>query len=191
VIEPETLGSLTTTGRRSASRAYDHRVPLDRPHPRKRLPARRLAALLAIALCACTTTPVPEKPSAPSALTTERQWLQSWFKGTPVVIAQPSDGSASVEVPREFCFTPGRTDVRPALGAVLDKMAESLRRVPALRLPLIAAPEDGAGESALALKRATQVRTHLVSRGVPPRQLGTPSAATAAAVQLRLELARP
>lgn len=144
--------------------------------------------LLAFALCACATTP---GPSATSPLTTERQWLESWFKGTPVVIAQRGDGPASVEVPREFGFAPGRSDIRPALGAVLDKVAESLRRVPAMRLALIAAPEDGAGEPALALKRATQVRAHLVSRGVPPRQLGDPSAATAAAVQLRMELARP
>ncbi len=65
---------------------------------------------------------------------------------------------------------------------------------------LVAAPGDVAVASAtaaaspaaaLASQRATQVRRHLLSRGVPAAQLGSPSATQVAAVQLRLELAGP
>jgi len=120
-------------------------------------------------------------------LAVERDWLRSWFDGTPVLINQRDDGPLSVEVPLAFSFAPRRSSVKPALAAVLDKLAESLRRTGAL-LPGLAAPADAGGPPALALQRAGALRAHLLSRGVPLRQLGTPAAAQAAAVQLRVEL---
>ena len=47
------------------------------------------------------------------ALAVERQWLQSWFKGTPVRIEQRSESAFSIEVPRDFCFDAGRSAVKP------------------------------------------------------------------------------
>ena len=127
------------------------------------------------------------------ALSTERQWLQQWFKDTPVQIVQQGD-AVSLDVPREFAFDAARSQVKPPLAAVLDKLAQSLRRVPQARLELVAAPGDGSGggsaASPLAMQRATQVRKHLLSRGVPEAQLGSPSVTTVAAVQLRMELAQ-
>jgi len=117
----------------------------------------------------------------------EREWLRSWFDGTPVTISQRDEGPLSVEVPLAFSFAPRRSSVKPALAAVLDKLAESLRRTRAL-LPGLAAPADAGGPPALALQRAGALRAYLLSRGVPPAQLGTPAAAQAAAVQLRVEL---
>ena len=67
--------------------------------------------------------------------------MQSWFQGTPVLIGQRDDDAVSVDVPREFCFDPGRSSVKPALAAVLNKVAESLLRMPMVRLQLLAAPE--------------------------------------------------
>lgn len=157
-----------------------------------------LAPLVALALCACSSVPPPvpagpvtaeEKTAVASALTVERQWLASWFRGTPVVIGQRNDGAVTVVVPREFCFERGQSNLKPALAAVLDKMAESLRRVPQAGVPLIAAPDDAAGTSPLALQRATRIQDHLRGRGVPGVRLGKPSATTVAAVQLRLEAA--
>lgn len=132
--------------------------------------------------------------AASRALGVERAWLQDWFRGTPVAIAQAEDGSVTVAVPREFSFDPGRSEPRPALVAVLDKVAESLRRVPSLRLAMLAAPADAAGAppapatgaAALALERARRVQRHLQTRGVAPVRLGRPAAGSAAAVQLRL-----
>ncbi len=152
------------------------------------------AIVLALHGCSSTPTTGPAAPSAAAAprvasLTAERQWLQSWFSGTPVLIVQRNDGPVSVDVPREFCFDTGRSSVKPPLAVVLDKVAESLRRTPSARLQLVAAPGDTAATSPLSLQRANQVRTHLLSRGVPAAQLGSPTATTAAAVQLRMDLA--
>jgi outer membrane protein OmpA-like peptidoglycan-associated protein len=139
-----------------------------------------------------TTAPAgaPAVPRA-SALTAERQWLQSWFDGTPVLIVQPNGASVSIDVPREFSFDSGRSKVKPPLAAVLDKVAQSLMRTPAARLELVAAPGDDATPSPLAQQRANQVRSHLLSRGVPAAQLGKATPASTAAVQLRMDLVAP
>jgi hypothetical protein len=159
---------------------------------------RFLITSFALALAACGSGPPPvpagpvtgeEKTAVASALTVERQWLASWFRGTPVVIGQRNDGAVTVVVPREFCFERGQSSLKPALVAVLDKVAESLRRVPQAGVPLIAAPDDAAGSSPLALQRAARIQDHLRGRGVPGVRLGKASAATIAAVQLRLEAA--
>jgi outer membrane protein OmpA-like peptidoglycan-associated protein len=160
---------------------------------------RRLLPIVVLTLHGCATGPAPAPapvarpaPSArpDTALATERAWLQSWFSGTPVVIAQHNGGPVSVDVPREFCFDAGRSKIQPPLAAVLDKVAQSLRRTGA-QLPVLAAPGDAAAASPLAVQRAQAVRKHLLDRGVPAAQLGTPSATTVAAVQLRMERAPP
>ena len=169
---------------------------------------RALAAAVLLVLQACSSTPTvpagpPAAPAAPragtaadadrqaAALAVERKWLQSWFQGTPVVIAQLGGAAVSVDVPLEFCFDAGGSKVKPPLAAVLDKVAESLRRHRQARLELLAAPRDAADGSPLALQRATQVRAHLMSRGVPAARLGGPTTTAAAAVQLRLAVAAP
>lgn len=148
----------------------------------------------ALGLQACTGLPRTATVSTqvPSAsLSTERKWLQSWFDGTPVRIAQRGADAVSVDIPREFCFDPGRSTVKPALGTVLDKVAESLLRVPAARLQLLAAPGDDATPSPLARQRASRVRAYLLSNGAPASQLGPETTTAAPAVQLRMELAAP
>ena len=169
-------------------------------------PGQAWAAIFiaALSLTACTSVAPPapvgpaatsptadERAAAPAALAVERQWLQSWFKDTPVRIAQRSDGAVTVDVPLEFCFDAGRSTVKPALAAVLDKVAESMRRVPAMRLPLLAAPDGAPGTAPLAMQRAAQVHKHLLNRGVKAARLGPLSTSPVAAVQLRLEAAPP
>ncbi len=157
-----------------------------------------LAAAL-LMLHGCGTTPQPEAagkasapsapPPRPSALRIEQQWLQSWFEGTPVRIAQQGAEAIVVEVPLEFSFDSGRSKVLPPLAAVLDKLSLSLRRRPDARLDLVAAPGDDAAGAALALQRAEQVRRHLLASGVSTARLAKPSASTTAAVRLRMEIA--
>lgn len=105
-----------------------------------------------------TGTPASAEPAAPpqrsSRMDVERDWLKSWFQGTPVVIVRQGAG-LRVEVPLVHAFEPGQQQVKPALGAVLDKVAESLRRNPRARLQLVAAPGDGTSDVALATQRAT------------------------------------
>ena len=102
-------------------------------------------------------------------------------------IRQVDDNAIAIDVPREFCFEQGASKVKPALGAVLDKMTQSLKRVPIAQVTLIAAPGDAQGTSELALKRAAQVQQHLRAAGVGADRLGKPSVASAPAVQLRME----
>ena len=166
------------------------------------------ALLLLLAGCAGTpSTPPAQAPGVPVApaaraapLEVERQWLQSWFEGTPVVIAVNADGALDVAVPREFCFAPGQHTVKPALAAVLDKVAESLRRQRQVQLDLVAAPGDGVGgvsggaavaaasDAALSRRRAAAVRQHLRARGVPDARLAAATILAAPKVQLRLAL---
>jgi len=138
-----------------------------------------------------TAPPPPPTPdqraAAPAHLTAERQWLSSWFKGTPVKIRQVDENAIAIDVPREFCFDQGGSKVKPALGAVLDKMTQSLQRVPIAQVTLIAAPADAQANNDLALKRAAQVQQHLRNAGVRADRLGKPSVASAPAVQLRME----
>ena len=136
-------------------------------------------------------TPAQQRTAAASTLAVERQWLASWFKGTPVVVAQHPDGAVVVDVPREFCFDPGRDTVKPALAAVLDKVAQSLRRTPIAELQLIAAPADPKGAATLAVQRATRIADFLRARGVAPARLAKPSAASGGGVQLRMEVPAP
>jgi outer membrane protein OmpA-like peptidoglycan-associated protein len=162
--------------------------------------------LALLALQACVSTPAPSTPSTPtapevpatappaprtSAVVIERQWLQSWFGGTPVRIEQRSESSFSVEVPREYCFDTGRSEVKPALAAVLDKVAQSLLRKPGMRVQLLAAPGDAAETSPLAQQRAGSVRKHLLARGVSNEQMAAATVTHAAAVQLRIGLYAP
>ena len=136
-------------------------------------------------------TVAEQKTAAAGALAVERKWLASWFEKTPVAIGQRSDGTVTIEVPRDFCFDRGKSVVKPALAAVLDKVAESMRRVPSASLPLLAAPEDAGGATRLALQRSTEIRDYLRGRGVAATRLGSPSVTTAAVVQIRIEPAAP
>lgn len=171
-----------------------------------RLAGAGLALLALLLLPGCGSMPgasAPPATTAPAAgaattaphstrsLVTERRWLQSWFKGTPVRIHQRANGDVDVAVPLQFSFDTGQTQVLPALGAVLDKVAETLKRVPQAQLVLIAAPADGSDGGDLARRRAAAVREQMLARGVADAQLGEPRAATAAAVQLQLALAAP
>lgn len=135
--------------------------------------------------------PAERRAALPAALTVERRWLQSWFDGTPVAIVPRDGNSISVDVPREHCFDPARTRIKPALAAVLDKVAQSMLRLPYSHLALVAAPEDATGKGRLAVKRAAQIQRHLRSAGIPAARLGKPSAATAAAVQLIIDVDEP
>jgi len=158
-----------------------------------------LVVVLAVAGCASAPPPpaigqVPtadQRAGTPAALAAERQWLRAWFQGTPVVIGQRADGAVTIEVPRNYCFDPGRTIPKPPLAAVLDKAAESLRRVPLAHLTLLAAPDDGTNSPALAMERGAQIQKYLAGRGVPVGTLGKPSLSAAAEVQLRIESAAP
>ena len=164
------------------------------PPPEPPTPAPAPVAPVAAAPVAPTAsapTAAEQRTASASTLSVERQWLASWFKGTPVVVAQRQNGAVVVEVPREFCFEPGQDAIKPALAAVLDKVAQSMRRTAIAELHLIAAPTDAGGAAALALRRAGRVYDFLRSHGVSEARLVKPSPTSSPAVQLRIEAASP
>jgi uncharacterized protein YceK len=74
------------------------------------MPMSKLFPPLLVAIlvsgCAGMTSPTPPSPPAPTtpaqrtaaaeALAVERQWLGSWFRDTPVKVAQRGDGAMSI-----------------------------------------------------------------------------------------------
>jgi outer membrane protein OmpA-like peptidoglycan-associated protein len=144
-----------------------------------RLAPLALALLTLVVGCAAPTTRqtgtgAESAPAAPSTrpeppvspLVVEKRWLDEWFHGTPVVIALHGDSALHVEVPLAHSFAAGSSTIKPALAAVLDRVATSLRRQAGTRVS-IAAPADSGGAAAQASNRTQQVRDHLVARGVP------------------------
>ena len=131
----------------------------------------------------------PAPPAPVSPLVAEQRWLDDWFRGTPVVIALADPGTLNVEVPLANSFDAGSSALKPALVAVLDRVATSLRRQATLRVS-VAAPADAGGAAPLATTRTQRVREHLVSRGVAAvRVAGGASARAGAPVQLRMVIA--
>lgn len=137
-----------------------------------------LAALGAGFLAACGTpaprgTPgpgaIPSSGSAAPTLASEQRRLAYLFRGTPVVITLVNDSTMRVEVPGVHCFDPRRAKVRPALAAVLDRLASSPRAGPARWV--VAASGDAPGASTLASERTAAVKDYVVARGVSAARL--------------------
>jgi outer membrane protein OmpA-like peptidoglycan-associated protein len=179
----------------------------------KPLPLRLLIVVMTaglLAACAATTPSLPDRPgvypgapgsnggttapggmpSAPAAspLTTEQRFLEDWFRGTPVVIAAQPPTILQVDVPLANSFDAGKADVKPALNAVLERVAESLRRQPAGRL-LVSTPADAGGNATLGQQRSQKVRDLLIIKGIAATRvtlIETPR--VSGPVQLRMTL---
>lgn len=134
------------------------------------------------------TAPRPAPAPAPSPLAAEQRWLDDWFRGTPVSIALQAPATLAVDVPPAHSFEPGSAAPKAALVAVLDRVAESLRRQATTRITIATASDVG-GAPALAQTRAQRVRDHLVSRHIAATRVSTlPGSTAGAGVQLRIVL---
>lgn len=185
------------------------------PPPLPRLAESCAAAVLALSVAACstpkpappvTTAPAPApapapveapRPAAPapapptvSPLQTEQRFLEDWFRGTPVIIATQNGGTLAVDVPLANSFDAGKSDIKPALNAVLERVAESLRRQPGAMVVVGAAADAGSGNAALAQARAQRVREHLLSRRIaaPRIALATSAVRAGGPVQVRMSI---
>lgn len=101
------------------------------------------------------------------ALEAQRSRLADALKGTPVVVEATDDKRLRVEVPLKFAFDPGRSAVKPPLGAVLDQVATGYKPHANTTELRIAAPADDKAGPQLTQERAASVRDYLVGRGVP------------------------
>ena len=137
---------------------------------------------------AAPRVPAPGTPSA-TPLATEQRFLEDWFRGTPVVIAAQPPMTLQLDVPLANSFDAGKSDIKPALNAVLDRVAQSLLRQNAARIH-INAPSDASGNGALAQSRALRVREALGHKGIAGTRVAVTETAPRAGgpVQLRLTI---
>jgi outer membrane protein OmpA-like peptidoglycan-associated protein len=168
--------------------------------------ARRHAALwLAAGLAACTSTPPhpssgkpatatqpanqapqapqpgppspPAPPPPPPELAPETRWLHEWFDGTPVTVAQDDQGLVHLRVPAAHAFSAGSPTPKPALKAVLDRVAQSLSRHPQAKVTVTVPTGVPAREAA--------VRKYLLGQGLAAWRISV-QAGTDAATELLL-----
>lgn len=178
-----------------------------------------LTALLLMSACASTissrspssggvfSAPAPNAQTPPSAdpnaapprpattpqtaLATEQRFLEDWFRGTPVVIAAQPPVTLQLDVPLANSFDAGKSDIKPALNAVLDRVAQSLLRQNAARVT-INAPADASANAALAQSRAQRLREALGSKGIAATRVTLSETVRAGGpVQLRLTIPGP
>ena len=139
-----------------------------------------LGVLVLVGLVGCSTpSPGPggtaPGSSAPGSapkqtLAAEKRRLADLFKGTPVVVETPKEGSLRIAVPLEFAFDKGRFVVKPPLGKVLDLVARSQRAEPTRFA--VSAPTDPQSKALLlATERANSTRDYLVARGLAPTRV--------------------
>jgi outer membrane protein OmpA-like peptidoglycan-associated protein len=127
-----------------------------------------------------------------SPLAAEQRFLEDWFRGTPVVIAAQAPAALQVDVPLANSFDAGKSDIKPALNAVLERVAESLRRQSGARIT-VTAPADANGVSAtLSAQRTVRLREALVAKRVAlPRVALGDAPRPGGPVQLRIFMPPP
>lgn len=132
------------------------------------------------------TVPVESR----SALAALQARLQKDFAGTPVQVdlLAGNTGEATVlrvVVPQPHGFEVGRSAVRPALGAVLDRLLPALREHPRWTVGT-AGPVDPKGAAWLGADRGAAVRDYLVARGVAVTRFTPPQRQDASLTELRI-----
>ena len=102
----------------------------------------------------------------------KRKALAQTTQGTNIGVDRTADNRLKVNVPSDASFEVGRADIRPQMRPVLDELGRNLD--PSVRIDVVG-HTDSTGSDAinepLSLDRAESVRSYLMSRGVPARQL--------------------
>jgi outer membrane protein OmpA-like peptidoglycan-associated protein len=97
----------------------------------------------------------------------KRKAMEAATKGTGIDVVRTADDRLKVNVPADFSFDVGRSEVKPSMAPVLDKLAQGLDANMQLQ---VIGHTDSSGSDAvnnpLSLHRAEAVREHLTRRGV-------------------------
>lgn len=165
-----------------------------RPAPQCGVVRRRhvlLGAATACALGGCATRRDRSAVDETMTLADLRDRLEQDFAGTPVQFhwREPAgQGMArvlQVVVPQPHGFEAGRVAVRPALAALLDRVAPALRRQARWSLQILG-PVDARAPAAQGSERAAAVRDYLVMKGVPPGRFAALQRSSGGHTELRL-----
>lgn len=177
----------------SAVRSLDATQAASRRHFGRRATKLWLVALAlghATWLAGCTSPPrggIFAKD--PSALAQLHARLEREFAGTPVELrwteaeGPPATQVLRIVVPQPHGFDAGSAAVRPALAAVLDRVAEAGRQQATWSLRC-SAPPDARKAPAQGIDRAGAVRDYLVLKGLAAARFTPPQAATTAITEL-------
>ncbi|MCG3188661.1 MAG: putative lipoprotein YiaD [Burkholderiaceae bacterium] len=97
----------------------------------------------------------------------KRQAMEKATEGTGVVVARTDDNQLKVNVPSDFSFDVGRSDVKSNMRPVLDEFAKGLD--PNMQVRIVG-HTDSTGSDAinnpLSVRRAESVRDYMATKGV-------------------------
>ena len=100
--------------------------------------------------------------------------MEQATQGTGIDVDRTADNRIKVRIPSDAGFDVGRASVKPQLGTVLDKFAQSMRDHSATQIAIVG-HTDSTGSDAinnpLSVDRAAATRDYLVSRGVPAARI--------------------
>jgi outer membrane protein OmpA-like peptidoglycan-associated protein len=104
----------------------------------------------------------------------KRKAMEQATQGTGIEVARTPDNELKVNVPSDFSFDVGRSNVKPEMRPVLDQFAQGLD--PNMRVRMIDHTDSTGSDSVnnpLSVDRAESVRNYLVSKGVSPSRIDT------------------
>lgn len=99
----------------------------------------------------------------------QKMAMEQATQGTGVEVSQTGDNRLKLEIPSDISFDTGRSDIKPNMRSVLDRLAASLAQHAVTRVTVIG-HTDSTGSDAvnnpLSVNRAAAVRDYMVPRGV-------------------------
>jgi outer membrane protein OmpA-like peptidoglycan-associated protein len=104
----------------------------------------------------------------------KRAAMEKATQGTGIAVARTEDNQLRVNVPSDFSFTVGRSDVKPNMRPVLDEFAHGLDASMEVR---VIGHTDATGSDAvnnpLSVRRAEAVRDYIAAKGVSAGRVST------------------
>jgi outer membrane protein OmpA-like peptidoglycan-associated protein len=97
----------------------------------------------------------------------KRKAMEKATEGTDIAVARTETNELKVNVPSDFSFDVGRSNIKPQMRPVLDQFAQGLD--PNMRVRIVGHTDNTGSDAVnepLAIDRAQSVRDYLVSRGV-------------------------
>lgn len=102
----------------------------------------------------------------------KRVAMEQATRGTGIDVNRTQDNQLKVNVPSDFSFDVGRSNIKPPMRPVLDQFAQGLD--PSMRVRIVG-HTDNTGRDAvnypLSMDRAQSVRDYLINKGVPDSRI--------------------
>lgn len=104
----------------------------------------------------------------------QRQKMEQASRGTGIDVTRTADNRLKLNIPADAGFDVNRSEVKPALGGVLDRFAATMNEHAVTTIQIVG-HTDSTGSDAvnnpLSVARAQATRDRLVARGVAPQRI--------------------